>query len=138
MKFLHGQNSLAPTLLRITIGVIMVSHGLPKVLAIGAFITNVGNMVPFPLNWIFGIGTILVEVGCGALLIAGLKGRLMGLITGIWFLGISAVVHWRALFDVFNLVGNDRQGEFEFPFLIAIAAISIALTGPGKFSVTED
>ena len=110
-------------LLRISVSMMMLSHGIPKALEYETLITE----FPDPLN----VGTevsaqliLFAEVGCASLLFFGLLGRFAA---GVLFVAmmVAAFVHHFP----------DPWSARELPLLYAAVFAALTLTGPGSPSV---
>ena len=115
-------------LLRITLGVIFVLHG-SRALHGGArgmadYIARIGFPSEFAatLAWYL----IVVHLAGGALMIIGYWTRLAAALQLPIMLSAVALVHWKQ--------GIDR---IEFPFLVLVATLAIALMGPGTLAVDK-
>ena len=125
----HHTAPYAALLLRLTLGVMFIAHGLLKVVVFTVpgtvqFFESVG--FPGFLAYV----TIVAELGAGALLIAGLGTRWVALATVPILLG-AAWVHlpngW-----VFNAQG----GGWEYPVFLAAAAVVQFLLGDGAYALS--
>ena len=108
---------------RISISAMMLTHGLPKFQKLIAGDFEFGD----PL----GIGAapslflaVIGEFICPILVIIGYKTRLASIPTAITMLVAAFIVHTA-----------DPFGSKEKAFLYVVAFITIALLGPGKFSI---
>jgi putative oxidoreductase len=120
---------IAPLFLRVALGIIFAWHGYDKVMvkgipAIGGFLGSIGFPMPEVFAFILGYGELLG----GLLLIAGL------------------LTHWVAKFDIivavvaFLTVHMSKgfaisDGGYEYIMLIFAAAVSLMITGAGKYSL---
>ncbi len=134
MGFLSGSSGLFLFLLRLTVGLILLAHGIPKILSIAGFAGHLVGMVGSPLKWVVAVIVIIVEVIGGLALVVGVKARLAAFASAILFLGIAFIVHMSNISLIFNLNPSDAQSAFEFPFLIAMASLLIASMGGGNYS----
>jgi putative oxidoreductase len=125
----HHTAPYAALLLRLTLGVMFIAHGLLKVVVFTIpgtvqFFESVG--FPGFLAYV----TIAAELGAGALLIAGLGARWVALAMVPVLLG-AAWVHlpngW-----VFNAQG----GGWEYPVFLAAAAVVQFLLGDGAYALS--
>lgn len=120
---------VAPLVLRVALGVVFVWHGYDKVFTIG--LTNVagflGNM-GFPMATVFAYILAYGEMIAGALLILGLLTHWASKFAAIVALVAFLMVHVSKGFSVAN-------GGYEFIMLIFAAAVSILITGAGKYSL---
>lgn len=118
----------AAFLLRLSLGVMLLAHGLLKLLVFTLpgtvqFFQSVG----FP-GWLAYI-TVVLEIGGGLLMLAGYRTRLVAL--GLVPLMLGAMsVH----------VGNGwvfsaPNGGWEYPAFLAVALIVQSLLGPGAFTL---
>jgi putative oxidoreductase len=125
--------SIGILLLRVVVGLVLAAHGAQKLFgwfggpglgAAGAMMEQLG-FVPGRRN---ALAAGLAEFGGGLLLAFGLltplaAAALVGLMV---VAGVS--VHWRHGFFVQN-------GGYEYPLVLGLAALSLAFTGPGPFSL---
>ncbi len=117
----------AYTVLRVAVGVIMVAHGLQKLMGVSAFEDQVADM-GFPLPELFSRIAIAAEFMGGA-------GVLIGLLTPLAAFGVLMVL-LTAIFGVHLENGLfAKDGGFEFPLTLACAALLFMLNGAGAFSV---
>jgi len=107
-------------LLRISVSLLMLSHGIPKVLEYETLVTqfpdplNVGNEVSLQL-------LIFAEVGCSILLFLGLLGRFASVTLFIAMMVAAFVQHF-----------SDPWAMRELPLLYAAVYATLTLTGPGS------
>ena len=121
-------NDYAAFVLRVALGVMFIAHGLLKVLVFtlpgtAGFFESVG----FP-GWTAYI-VAWVEIGGGALLVAGLATRAVSIALVPVLLG-ATFVHLGN-----GWVFSNANGGWEYPAFLTIAAIVQALLGSGKFAV---
>lgn len=120
-------------LLRGVLGAIMAAHGAQKLFGwfggggpsqtAGGF-AQLGFRPPL----LAALAAGLAEFGGGTLLAAGLVTPLATLAIAVVMLNAIATVHWRNGFWV-------MKGGYEFNLLILAASVSLAATGPGRFSL---
>ena len=116
-------------LLRFAVGGTLVAHGLQKLLVFtlpgvaGSF-AGMG----IPLAEVVAPAVAAIELIGGSLIVLGIGTRVAGLLAAAAMLGAVFTAHAGAGFFA-------ADGGFELPLLIACAAVSLALTGPGRFSV---
>ena len=121
--------SVGLALLRVIIGAVFVAHGAQKIFAntIPGTVTAFTSMgVPFA-SLVAPVVSILEFAG-GALLILGLATRPAGILLGCEMIGAIIVVHLPAGPWVSN-------GGYEFAAALGAAALTLALTGAGKYSL---
>ena len=108
---------------RISISAMMLTHGLPKFQKLIAGDFEFGDPIgigPAPSLFLAVIGEFI----CPILVIIGYKTRLASIPTAITMLVAALVVHTA-----------DPFGSKEKAFLYVVAFVTIALLGPGKFSI---
>ena len=123
-----ARTDIGLALLRLATGTIFVAHGAQKLFVYGIDgVTGAfgGMGVPFPA--VTGPLTGVVELLAGLALIVGLLTRLAGFGLAITMLGAIGFVHLAAGFFAPNGV--------EFPLALLAATSTLALTGPGRFSL---
>lgn len=119
----------AALLLRVSLGVMFVAHGLLKVLVYTLpgtvqFFEQVG--LPGPLAYVVTVA----EIAGGALLIAGIATRWVSLALAPVLLGALAV-HSGA-----GWVFSNPNGGWEYPAFLTAAVLAQALLGPGAFALS--
>ena len=119
-------------LLRVVVGGTMFSHGAQKLFGwfggpglrgTAGFFESMGWRMPLVMAFLAG----LAETS-GLVFAAGFLTPLAAVGIAVVMLNAIFVVHWRNGF--FN--GN---GGIEFPLALASAAVALAATGPGRFSI---
>lgn len=110
-------------LLRISVSLLMLSHGIPKALEYETLVQT----FPDPLN----VGTqvsaqliLFAEVGCSALLLIGLLGRFASVTLFIAMMVAAFVQHF-----------DDAWATRELPLLYASVYACLTFTGPGSTSI---
>ncbi|GAB4200789.1 MAG: DoxX family protein [Wenzhouxiangellaceae bacterium] len=122
---------LAALLLRLSLGVLMLAHGLLKVLVF-TIPGTVGFFASLGLPGWLAYGVILVELLGGVLLIIGVKSRwaslaLLPVLLGAWW--AHAGNGW--LF-------SNANGGWEFPALLVATALVQWLLGSGRYALMAD
>ena len=110
-------------LLRVSVSLMMLSHGIPKALEYDTLIQT----FPDPLNLGSKVSAQLIlfaEVGCSILLIVGLAGRFAAA-TLFFAMMVAAIVHHF----------HDPWSAREMSLLYAAVYGALTLTGPGSPSV---
>ena len=125
---MNRNNDIAALILRISLGVILIAHGLLKVTVFTLpgtvqFFASVG----FP-GWMAYPVTFL-EIAGGVLLISGLATRPVSLALIPVMLGATSV-HFGA-----GWLFNSEGGGWEYPAFLAAALIVQALLGPGALAL---
>lgn len=117
----------AALILRLSLGMMLIAHGLLKVMVFTLpgtvqFFASVG----FP-GWLAYL-VVLAELGGGALLIAGVMTRWISLSLVPVMLGAMSV-HWQN-----GWVFSAPNGGWEYPAFLAVALIVQSLLGPGALA----
>jgi putative oxidoreductase len=120
-------------LLRVALGGIMAGHGAQKLFGwwggpgmrgTAAICENLAYRAPS----LIAVGLAVSESGGGLALATGLLTPLGALAVTVVMLNAIYLVHYRKGFWVSN-------GGYEFNLLITAAAVALAATGPGRFSL---
>jgi putative oxidoreductase len=117
-------------LLRVTLGVMFIAHGLLKVM----IFTMPGTVQFFQslgLPGFLAYVTVAVELGAGALLIAGYQTRIVALASLPILLGAA----WAHLPN--GWVFSAPNGGWEYPVFLAVAAIVQSLIGDGAYAISS-
>lgn len=119
----------AALLLRLTLGIMFVAHGLMKVLVFTpagtvGFFASLG--IPAAFAWL----TMAAELGGGLLLILGVQTRWIAVLQLPVLLG-AWVVHSGNGWGFSN-----PNGGWEYPAFLALAQIVLILLGDGKFALS--
>ncbi len=125
---MKNQNDYAALILRVSLGTILIAHGLLKVMVFtlpgtAQFFASVG----FP-GWMAYPVTGLEIVG-GALLIGGIATRAVSLALVPVMLGASSV-HFGA-----GWLFTNEGGGWEYPVLLTVALVVQALLGAGAYAL---
>jgi len=110
-------------LLRISVSLLMLSHGIPKVLEYETLVQS----FPDPLNVGTEVSVMLIlfaEVGCSFLLLIGLFGRFASVTLFIAMMVAAFVHHF-----------GDAWAARELPLLYAAVYACLTFTGPGSTSI---
>ncbi len=130
-------DSLAPLFLRLSLGFMILPHGLQKTFGwFGGYGFNgtmgyLTNTVGAP--WIFALLAILAESVGGLMLITGVGTRLAALGVGSVMV-VAAMTHWSNGFFM-NWSGVQKGEGIEFHLLAVGIAVALLIMGGGKFSV---
>jgi len=125
---MNNQNDIAALILRVSLGTILIAHGLLKVMVFtlpgtAQFFASVG----FP-GWMAYPVTGLEILG-GALLIGGVATRTVSLALIPVMLGATSV-HFGA-----GWLFSNEGGGWEYPVLLTITLVVQALLGPGALAL---
>ncbi len=126
--------SLAPLAVRIIVGIIMLAHGLQKLLGPGplGFGNNVLAGLGVPLPGLMGIVVTLVELVGGLLLIVGLFSRLAALLLTINL--VVAILLVKVGVGFLSPTGSPGVGA-ELDLALIAGFLVILFAGPGRLSV---
>ncbi len=115
--------------LRVSVSAIMIiAHGLPKLLNPSPFIQHVANVgIPMPL--ISGYMAISAETVFPLLIIAGLFTRISAF--------IAAVNMFIAAFVIHLMINGDPFAKWEKALLYMIVFAALAITGPGEWNIKK-
>lgn len=119
----------ATTLLRVSLGVMALAHGLLKILVFTPAGT-VGFFASLGLPAFLAYATIAVEVGGGLALLAGVYTRHVAVAMIPILVGSIVFGHWEA-----GWLFSNEGGGWEFPAFWAIALVVQALLGDGAFAL---
>ena len=136
-EVLGFQTGLAAFLLRLCLGIVFIVHGYPKLfredfgpVGFSEFLKTLG--IPAPLMVAYSIG-ILEFVG-GWLLIFGFLARFVAILITLEMLFVIAKMKFKSGF-VTRVIEGGGIGGYEFDFALFTAALAVAITGAGRFSV---
>lgn len=123
----NNRIAYAALVLRLALGVMLIAHGLLKVLVFtlpgtAQFFASVG----FP-GW-FAYPVVLMEVGGGLLILGGIATRWIALTLIPVMLG-AMTVHWPN-----GWVFSNANGGWEYPAFLAVAMVVQTLLGPGVYA----
>jgi putative oxidoreductase len=139
MKFLFKtNNSFAPTLARLTLGIVMFPHGAQKVLGwFGGYGFN-GTLHSFTdqmhIPAVFAVLAIAAEFLGSLGLITGFLSRIAALGIAVNMIVAVKMVHGANGFFM-NWFGNQKGEGFEYHFLAIGLALIVIIYGAGKASL---
>ena len=137
-KIFATKNDGTLTLLRVSLGVVMLAHGLQKTFGLFGGYGWEGTMGYFTgtvgLPPVLAAGVILIESLGAALLILGFAGRINAALLGSVMLGAFFVDHLPNGFFM-NWFGNQKGEGFEFDILFISIAAVLAVKGSGALSI---
>jgi putative oxidoreductase len=117
----------APLLLRLVAGTIFFMHGLQKTVDIsmfGGFLGSAGVPAPHFFAW----AVVVLELAGGLALILGFLTHWVGKLFALQMLAAIFLAHWGKGFMA-------DKGGYEFALLLLVVAISLMITGAGKWSL---
>lgn len=123
------QNDLARLLLRVTLGALILLHGIAK---LRGGMGGIENMVEARgLPGVLAYAVLIGEVLAPLMLIAGFHARIGALLVAINMLVAIVLVHMGDLTDF------TRQGGWalELQAMFLVSAIALALVGPGRYAI---
>ena len=118
--------------LRLTLGILLIMHGVAKILGGVGGISGMLQSVGLP--GFFAYGVYIGEVLAPLLVILGLYARIGALIIVVNMLAALYLAH---LGDIF-LLGQGGGWKLELQGFFLFTALAVALIGPGRFSVREN
>ncbi|MGV3627964.1 MAG: DoxX family protein [Betaproteobacteria bacterium] len=124
-------DDLGKLLLRLTLGILMLLHGIAKMRYGVSGIE--GMVVSQGLPGFFAYGVFVGEVFAPLLVILGFYARIGGLIIAFNMVVAIALAHSSQLFDI----GKTGGWELELQGFFLFTAIVVALIGPGKFGINR-
>ncbi|ULQ54240.1 DoxX family protein [Flavihumibacter fluvii] len=133
----HTENHVSGLLLRLTLGIVILPHGLQLLLGwFGGYGFN-GSMQYFTgsvgLPWLVAFSVIVLQSLGALLILAGAVTRVMAFSTIILFIGMIVTAH--AEHGFFMNWGGNQQGEgFEYHILVIGLALLLLINGAGNFS----
>lgn len=122
-------SDLAYLIVRVTVGLMLIPHGYPKIMTMGAsgvaaMLSRYGIEPALPLAY----AVIAVETIGGIMIAIGLLTRPVAVLAVIEFLVIIFVVHWRSGYGA-------SGGGIEFPLMWGLMLLAVTLRGGGPWSV---
>lgn len=124
-----SQDDLGKLVLRLTVGILLLFHGIAKVTHGAGAIS--GMVAAHGLPHFFGWAVYLGEIVAPILMILGLYARLGGLLAALNMLAALSLVHSAQLW---NLAGNGGL-QLELQYFYLFGGLSVALLGAGRYSV---
>jgi putative oxidoreductase len=125
----HRTAPYAAFVLRLSLGVMFLAHGLTKLFVFTpsgtvGFFASLG--LPAPLAYL----TMLAEIGGGLLLILGVAGRQVAALLIPLLFGATILGHAHNGWSFTN-----QGGGWEYPAFLVVAALTVALLGDGAFAL---
>ena len=117
---------LALLLLRVVLGIVMLAHGIPKLLHFGGVAQGFAGMA-IPAPTLAAAFAAIAEAVGGVLMLLGIATDVAGVLFAIDMLGAIIFVHLAKGFSAGN-------GGWEFPLVLLTMSLGIALAGPGRYS----
>ncbi|GAB7546426.1 DoxX family protein [Cupriavidus sp. 8B] len=120
---------LGKAVLRIVLGVLVLLHGISKLIAGPGFVTQVVTQAGLPPALAYGV--YIGEVVAPVLLILGLWARVAALIVVVNMLVAVGLVHMKQL----AMLADTGGWALELQAMFLGGAIAVALLGAGRLSV---
>jgi putative oxidoreductase len=123
---------LGKLILRLTVAILMLLHGVAKILEGVGGISGMLQDIGLPGELAYGV--YVGEVAAPLLVIIGFYARIAALVMA---LNMVAAVYLAHLEDIFAL-GRGGGWAIELQAFFLFTALAVALIGPGRFSVREN
>lgn len=124
-------NPIALLIIRAVTGLLLVPHGYGKAMGgaagLAAGLAAKGLPAPGLLAWC----ATLAELVGGLCLAAGLLARPAAMVIAFTMVFAWASSHLANIADI----GGPHGPVFEYPFMLSVVAIGLAISGPGKLSL---
>ena len=118
--------------LRLTVGILMLLHGVAKILGGVSGIASMLQGIGLPGALAYGV--YLGEVVAPLLVIVGFYARIGALVMACNMLVAIYLAHQADLFSL----GQGGGWAIELQAFFLFTAVAVALTGPGRFSAREN
>lgn len=124
-------NDIAKVILRLTVGVMILFHGVEKIINGISGVRHLTSNAGLPEFLAYGVyvGEIVMPI----LIILGLYARVASLVLAFNMLVAIFLAYGGSLFSL----GKHGAPSFELPFLYLIMSIVIFLLGSGKYAVNS-
>lgn len=124
-------DDLGKLILRLTLGILMLLHGIAK-MRYG--VSGIENMLEnHGLPWFFAYGVFVGEVFAPLLVIFGFHARIGGVIMAVNMVVAIALAHGGDLFAL-NKTGG---WAIELQAFFLFTALVVAMIGPGKYAINR-
>lgn len=124
-------DDLGKLILRLTLGILMLLHGIAK-MRYG--VSGIENMLEnHGLPWFFAYGVFVGEVFAPLLVILGFHARIGGVIMAVNMVVAIALAHSGDLFAL-NKTGG---WAIELQAFFLFTALVVAMIGPGKYAINR-
>jgi len=124
-------DDIARLILRIGFGLLLISHGIHKLLYGIGFVQERLHAHGLP-GWI-GYGVFIGEIIAPMMIVIGLYSRVAALI--VVFNMLTAIALTTGFFPIH--LASSGAPMFELPLLYLLAAVVLFLAGPGKYGVNR-
>ena len=124
-------DSIGRLILRLTLGVLLLLHGVAKITASIGFIERM--LQAHGLPWYLAYGVYIGEVVAPLLVIAGWYSRVGAAIIVIQFVIIFLIAHPGEFF----VISRSGGWALELDAFYLMAALALVFLGPGRFSINR-
>ena len=132
--------SLTGLILRLTVGFIMLPHGIQKTFGLFGGYGFKATMNFFTVNmrlpWIVSLLIILIEFIGAIGLIVGFGSRIWAILIITIMIGAIATTNYSNGFFM-NWFGNQKGEGYEYHFLVIGLCAALLITGSGKFAIDQ-
>lgn len=141
-KIFETSGNWSAAITRLTVALVLLPHGAQKLLGVFGGMGFTNTMQYFTqvvhLPWLIGFIVIITEFAGSIMLILGLATRVIATLVITLFIGIIITHHWQAGFFMDWFGANPKGFEgIEFDLLMIGLAISLVISGGGKFSADQ-
>ena len=127
----NGQHDLGKLVLRLALGMLILLHGIAKLK--GGVAPIEGMLQAHGLPTVLAYGAYVGEVLAPLMVIVGFHARIGGALIALNMLFAIALAHMGQLGQL-----NDTGGwAIELQAMYLASAVAVALVGPGRFSVNQ-
>ena len=131
---LNKSDAVGKLIVRLTVGILMLFHGLSKITSEGSLDSITGQLTASGLPDVIAYGVYVGEIVAPLLLIAGVFSRLSGLAIVINMLFAIALAHTGDLFSL-----TDQGGyRLELQMFYLFGALAILFLGSGRYAFRPD
>ena len=131
---LNRSDAVGKLIVRLTVGILMLFHGVSKLVSDGSLEFIGGRLTSAGLPEIIAYGVFVGEVVAPLLLIAGVFSRLSGLVVVINMLFAIGLAHTGDLFSL-----TDHGGyRLELQAFYLFGGLAILFLGSGRFAFRPD
>lgn len=129
------RDGLGPLVGRVLMAVIFLAAGVGKLTAFAGTVGYIASQ-GIPLPGVAAIGTIVLEIGGGLMLVLGWRARWAAAALGLFTLLAAAIFHafWTAAPDQFQ----NQLIHFQKNMAIAGGLLYLVLHGSGRYSIIKD
>lgn len=131
MKKITLSGDIGLLILRLSLGIMMLMHGLSKLFGGLGWLKEMLSSMGMPS--FFAYGVLIGEVLAPLMLIFGFKTRLGAILMAFNMIVAVAMAHSG---DIFTLSATGGW-SIELPALYFFGALTLVFTGPGKYSVDK-